>query len=232
MYNLNPLMRNTLITFEEVMFHAQTKHTIDRRQIEQSIIIAEERFISTELGADLYDALTMAKNKVVDSGTLAATQILVGASPVIQSGDLINAYEYMSAEYQALWKQHLWKLTAECVMVSAFPEGFVQFSSEGVFHTVPPAGLMVTSGLVTPLLPSMKWMMDKKIMDRISPLLNSMHRYICKNKVNFSLYGKECEDCSKPNAKWSGIATGLYDETDQLLFGSDRCCDDGDGTYR
>ncbi len=237
MYTINPLMRPVLITTEEVLFHAPTKHTIDPRQIEQSIIIAEERFIRPELGFALYDTMALSKNVVVTGANIATLQAAVDATPrtdgvtppILVEGMIVNALEQLSPTNQGLWKQYLWKLTAECVLTVALPEGFVQFSSEGAFHSVPPAGLMVTSGLVTPLLQSMKWSLDKKIQDRIAPLIQAMHNYLCKYKTDFPLYNsKGCPDCENTaensQRKWAGLALGLYDEVDGVDE-DERCCD-------
>lgn len=227
MYNRNNLMRPTLITFEEVMFHAPTKHTVDRRMIEQSIIIAEERFVGPEIGFEFYTYMANAKNTLVTSGNIAAMQIEVNKNVnpddqiTLVEGDLVNAYELLPPSYSSLWKQSLWKLLAECVMFTALPEGFVQFSSEGAFHTVPPAGLMVTSGLVTPLLPSMKWMMDKKAQDRIAPLIAALHRQICAAKDNYIYYRKLCKSCDEEGVeKWTGIAFGVYEQDEE----EGECC--------
>lgn len=219
MYNLNNLMRNVLITPQEVLFHAQTKHTMDIRMIEQNIIIAEERFIVKELGFDFYDTLVNAKNVVVTDSNLADLQTKIGTGITLKTGMVVNAFEQLSTNQQLLWKQHLWKLTAECVMIISFPEAFIQMSSEGAFHTVPPAGLMVTSGLVTPDLSSIKWSLDKKIQDRVSPLALSMHNWLCKYKTQygFSQYTKTC-DCDAENdenqLKQSNLILSIYDDED------------------
>lgn len=221
MHNLNKLMRNTLITYEEVLFHAPTKHAMDIRMVESSIIIAEERFIRPELGFDLYDAILSYKNKIVaDENEIALLQPLLPAGTMLAVGDLVNAFEFLPPAYLALWKQHLWKLTAECVITSAYPEGFVQLGAEGAFHNSPPAGLMVTSGFVSPLLTSMKWSIDKKVKDRIAPLLQSMHNYFCKNKSDFALYKGICAECVDENKqlKYTGVALNIYEEDEE------ECC--------
>lgn len=217
-YNVNNLMRNVLITPAEVMYHAPTKHTLDVRMIEQSIIIAEERWIRPELGFALYDAMATAKNITVTAGNLAASQLLIGTQPVLVADDIINSYKLMSVSYQALWKQYLWKLTAECVVAAAYPEAFVQFTSEGINHTSPPAGLMVTSGSVVPLLSSAKWSLDKKVQDRIAPMISGMHGYLCKFKTDYTLYDKSCPDCNDgetKSTKWAGLAVNMYDDLDE-----------------
>lgn len=217
MYKLNKLERGVLITVDEVLFHAPTKHQLDARMIESSIIVAEERFIRVELGSAMYDYIVDHKNVTVTAGNIAALETASGLD--LNEGDVLNAVEQLNPSYQALWKNHLWKIVAECVIISAYPEGFVQLGSEGTVHNSPPAGLMVTSGQVVPLLSSMKWVIDKKIQDRVSPLFNSMHDYICKNKSanGYDLYQKTCPeiDCkgnSTERPKFTGIVTGLYDD--------------------
>src|SRR5688572_2164282 len=186
MYRINPLQRNVLITTDEVIFHAPTKHTLDPRTLEQHIIIAEERFIRPALGYEYYTALCTAKNLTITAGNLAAQQALVDASLApgatgitLVAGMVVNAMEYLSTENLALWKHILWKLTAECVLLLAMPEGYVQFGSEGTVHNQPPAGPMNNTSIVSPELRSVKWAMDKKLQDRIDPLRESLHQWLC-----------------------------------------------------
>lgn len=232
MYRVNRFKRPVLITTDEVVFHAPTKQKIEPRLIESSIIVAEERFIRPELGWDLYEDICNLKNKllVTDADVADAVTKIPNADPVIVKGDMINALELFDAagtkgtRYKDMWYKHLWKIVAEAVLVCALPEGFVQFGAEGSFHNSPPAGLMVTSGQVTPLASSMKWAVDKKVQDRLSPLLDSMHAYICNYKTDYgNLYTRPCPDCNKPQGvKNSGIALDIYDDEDD-----ERCCGDG-----
>lgn len=228
MYRKNPLERNVLITTDEVVFHAPSKHTVDPRMIEQSIIVAEERLIRPALGYDLYTAFIDQKNLLITSGNKVAQQALVDASlptgsqpQTLEEGSIVNASEYLSAENLALWKQHLWKLTAESVMLLAYPEGFVQFTSEGTIHTQPPAGPLNSGGLVTPELRSVKWVMDKKMMDRIDPLREAMHLWLCKKQKAddslYPLYKKAC-DCNADGVAYkrkTDIILGLYNDIDR-----------------
>jgi hypothetical protein len=211
MYNLNPLMRNVLITSNEVIFHAPTKHTLDPRTIEQSIIIAEERFIRPELGFALYDALCAEKNKIVTADNLADLQAHFSKYR-LQEGNVVNALEFLSVNNLALWKQHLWKLIAECVMIIATPEAYIQFASEGIVHTVAPMSPMGGSGTVSPELQSVKWIMDQK-QYRIDPLNQSMHNYICVTKSYFPLYTRDCPcDNESKQSKRSDVILGIYDD--------------------
>lgn len=206
MYKLNELRRPVLITPDEVIFHAPTKHTLDRRLISQSIIIAEERFIRPALCSTFYDALLAEKNTTITSGNLAAQQALVDAYYLnakdkpreLVEGDIVNASEYLAEENLELWMTFLWKLVAECVTMISIPEAFVQLTSEGAVHTQPTAGPLVGSGTVTPDLRAIKWTIDKKMMDRVDPLIEAMHRWLCAaqkaDSDSYGLYDKRC-DC-------------------------------------
>lgn len=232
MYRLNLLQRNVLITSDEVIFHAPTKHTLDHRTIENSIIIAEERFIRPALGHAYYEAMITEKNLLITSGNLAAQQALINASlpdgspaQTLEAGMVVNAAEYLSAGNLSLWKEILWKLTAECVLLIAAPENFIHFSSEGLVHNAPTAGPMIASGVVTPDLRSVKWLMDKKMQDRIDPLREALHAWICTKKkadsTVYPLYTKYC-DCDINGVAYkrkTDIITTIYDEEDD-----NSCC--------
>lgn len=217
MYNINPLMRNVLITANEVIFHAPTKHTLDARAIEHSIIIAEERFIRPELDFAFYTDLCNEKNKEVTELNKAELQAHF-PNRILKDGDIVNAYEFLSTYNQQIWRQHLWKLIAECVMVIAYPEAWVQFGTQGVQHTIAPASPMGGGdAAVSPELRSIKWMMDKKLQDRIDPLIQSLHSYLCRMRkltpLAYPLYTKYCScDDEKKESKRTDIILGLYDE--------------------
>lgn len=221
MYRINPLLRNVLITTDEVIFHAPTQHTLDPRTIQQAIIIAEERFIRPAVCFDLYEELITAKNKVVTTENIAELQAQVtgsmpaGSQPVtLKVGDIVNSREYLTTAQKTLWVQYLWKLTAECVMLTASSEAFIQFTSTGLVHSNPPANLMSGSGLTTPDLSSVKWLIDKKMMDRIDPLIQAMHEWICKHKNDYGSYCKAC-DCDSNGVAYkrkTDFIMGIYDE--------------------
>jgi len=224
MYRINPLMRKVLITTDEVIFHAPTQHTLDPRTIQNAIIIAEERFIRPALCYDLYESLIAAKNTEVTDANKASLQASVtaslpqGAQPVtLKTGDLVNSREMLSGPFKTLWIQYLWKLTAECVMLTAAPEAYIQFASSGLVHTNPTASVMNSNtGLTTPELGSVKWLIDKKMMDRIDPLMEAMHMFICKNKTEYPGYCKAC-DCDSNGVAYkrkTDFITGIYDDDD------------------
>lgn len=220
MYRLNNLERNVLITPDEVIFHAPTDHTIDHIKIQHAIIIAEERFIRPALTYELYEQLIAEKNLLITVGNLTATQdIINNALPgdssqvVLQVGDIVNAAEFMATNSLLLWKQHLWKLTAEAVLLIAVPDAFVQFSSTGIVHAQPTSNAISAAGVVTPDLRSVKWIMDKKLMDRIDPLTEAMHVFLCYNKLNYPNYDRHCDCDSKGIAykRKTDWVTGIYD---------------------
>lgn len=227
MYKLNELQRFTLITPDEVLFHAPVKDKIDRRMIMQSIIIAEERFIRPALCSTFYDALLASKNRIITSGNIAATQDLVDdyyknakdKPRLLTEGDIVNASEFLSSSHLDLWKTILWKLTAEAVVAATLPEAYVQLASEGAIHNQPGNSPLSGSGVVTPDLRSIKWAMDKKLFDRIDPLIESMHRWLCeKRDADDSLYTdylKKC-DCNSKGVSYkrkTDIILGIYSDS-------------------
>lgn len=236
MYRLNPLKRNVLITVDEVIFHAPVGQTIDPRTIEQSIIIAEEGVIRPALGYDLYRALVDSKNTLVTAGNKASLQTTILASlpegsqdVVLNEGDIVNAYEYLSTENKTLWTEHLWKLVAEVVIMTAYPEGFVQLDSQGVHQKNPPAGPLTSGGIVSPDLRTMKWSLDKKQMMRIDPLREAMHLWLCKqqkaDKTKYTLYDRAC-DCDADGVAYkrkTDLVLTAYDDIDGIDTGN--CCD-------
>lgn len=235
MYRQNPLLKKVLITADEVVFHAPVKHEVDRREIEQSIIIAEERFIRPQLGFDLYMELLDQKNIVVTAGNKATLENQVNQSlptdstaVTLKEGDIVNALELMStASYKELWTEHLWKLTAEAVMLITLPEGYIRFGSEGTHMSQPPAGPMSSSNIVAPELKALQYAIDKKLRDRIDPLTEAMHLWICykrsQDKTLFTKYAQKCPCDDLPDGlsykRKTQFLTDLYDDDE-----NEDCC--------
>lgn len=244
MYRLNNLQRKVLITGEEVTFHAQTQDTLNIRMIDAAIIIAEERLIRPTLGDDYYYTLLDEKNLLITSGNKAVQQALIdaayqakGSTPKeLVAGDMINATEYLSAESRALWNQHLWKLAAECVMMVAISDSFVQFSGTGVVHAQAQPGPLGGSGAVTPDLRSVKWAIDKKMSDKIDPMMEAMHQWLCRQKdadsTTYPDYAKACDCNSKGIAykRKTDIILGIYPDRDRSYIPDPNihpdCCSD------
>lgn len=226
-------MRNVLITNDEIIFHAPTAHTLDYRTIQQSIIVAEERFIRPALCHAFYQELIAEKNKEVVAGNITALQAEInssipsGSDPItLVEGNIVNSYKYLSAANQKIWKEYLWKLTAECVMVLSLPEAFVHFTTEGAVHKAPGANSIGGGNVFSPELRTMKWARDTKLFDRIDPLIQAMHIWICGEKTTtpsvYANYSKECDCDSSGNSykKKNDLVLNLYDDDET----STSCC--------
>lgn len=225
MYRVNLLKRNVLITTDEIINRGTTQHTLDPKKIENSIIVAEERFIRPLMGYDFYRAFVDSKNLLITSGNKTAQQTLIQASlptdaqdVVLNEGDIVNAVEYLSAENKTLWNEHLWQLCTECVLLMAFPDNYVQFATAGIVHNAPLAGPMGSEKVTAPDLRTVKWAMDKKLMDRIDPLRESMHLWLCKQQkadsAKYTLYEKAC-DCNADGVAYkrkTDLVLGIYDD--------------------
>lgn len=226
MYQINRLNKKTLITPQEVIFHAPTTHTIDERSILQNIIIAEKRFVAPAIGRDFYDALLTAKHTKVDSGNQATMLTTINtylasigetaiASTDIPVGTLINASEYLTAHYLTLWNEHLWKLVAECVEYVLIVPTWLQHTAQGQQKNNPEViggnGQNSASGD----LKEVQYKEKKFREDRIDPLIEDMKYFLCKNKTNYPLY--TCEDDQIDGisiSRKSSIIFGAYDEDD------------------
>jgi hypothetical protein len=224
MYNVNLLKQNVLITPAEVIHHAPVDHTFDPRIIMNSIIIAEERFIRPALGNGLYDLMASEKNVLVDSTNIADLQTHFD-DVTLQEGDLVNAYEFLTVENLKLWKGgNLWKLCAEAVIMLVIPDQYIHTTTSGVVHKAPPASVMSAAQVVAPDLAGVKWLMDKKTMDRIDPLTEAVKNFICRYPTDYPLYTwcpckDDCASDQGTGGGKSGWVTGIYDEQDK------RCCD-------
>ncbi|GAB0154765.1 hypothetical protein CHRYSEOSP005_00250 [Chryseobacterium sp. Alg-005] len=207
MYRLNHLKRDVLITPDEVIFHAPTDQAIDERQILQNIIVAEERWIANAICDKFYEDFITKKNIRVTETNKADLTIKINASleadglnPIKESdlkiGMIINSIELVDNPwYVKLWERFLWKITAECVDVAAIIPTWLRHTSLGQQLNNPNAiggnGASSASGGVK----EVQLKLNSAIQDRIDPLLERMHLWICQNKEHFPLYCKECGGC-------------------------------------
>lgn len=243
MYQINKQSRNVLITPAEVIKQASVMEKVDQRIIEQSIMVAEERFVRPALGYNYYKALCDSKNLVITSGNKVAQQVLYDTAYPdkkyeLKVGDISNAVEYMSEDDAALWNYILWKLCAESVVFMALSAGYVQLGAAGAMHTSPTPGGLTGAATNTPELRSVKWRMDKILMDIIDPLTESMHLWLCKQKDADSElypdYKKHCDCDAKGTSikRKTNFITGLYDDSDRNyldyrdpnVFPDSKCC--------
>jgi hypothetical protein len=217
MISLNLLKTNVLITTDEVIFHAPVEGTVDPRSIMQSIIVAERRFIKPMLGATVYDALIAVKNLLVTAGNKAATQTAFDDARgtdrepyTLKEGDIVNSDDYLSTTQKTLWNNYLHKITAECVYFVALPVNRSRFNSQGVTQNNP-ASITSSGGPASIDLRDLKHLMDRSLQDRIDPLMEDMHQYLCKTK--YPGYTKDCGCDSNGTAykKKTDIILSMYD---------------------
>lgn len=221
MYQLNLLDRDVLITPAEVIRKSPVDHTMDPLRLVHAIEIAEERFVIPLLGAGFYAALARAKNVTVTAGNIADLQQKVGVNEELEEGDIVNASEFLDAGSLALWRERLWKFTAECVRYIAIPENYASLTSEGLMRHNPIVPVIgATAGSSASIgKEEAKWLMDKWLQDRITPLQESLKGYLCLNKAKYPLYGGDCGgygDCAGDSGTGTGRktewVTGLYDD--------------------
>lgn len=222
MYSLNLLDRNVLITADEVVKKVNVS-SIDPHKFLAAIEIAEERFIRPLLGSELYEDIIAVKNVVVtdaNKATLQANITLKDGNGIyqLQNGDIVNALELLSSNYQQLWKERLWKLTAECVFMVALPENYAQFASAGIIKNNPNPSFMESgskgqsSGVD---LKDIKYLTDKAMIERVEPLKIALQDYLVRNARLFPLYpAQKVEECKQQGRKTPWL-TGVYKNRDR-----------------
>jgi hypothetical protein len=200
MYRVNLLPRKVLITSDEVIQLGPVDGTVDPRNLILAIQIAEERFIKKAICKAMYYEFRDQKNVEVTAINKAYLEGLInvgnsGEPVVLSEGQLVNAIEFVTDNwYKQLWYEHLWKLVAECVVYVATPTNYLRYSSAGEMQNNPKTITNEGQGAVSAESKDVKWKMDKLLMDRIDPLIESMHEWICDNKENFPLY--DCKECA------------------------------------
>lgn len=211
MYRLNLLPRNVIISIDEVIRMAPIDGNSDARNIESAIIIAEERFVRKFMGYDFYDDFRNKKNVEVTSINIdfLTSQVNIGNTGetiALEVGQRINAIELVDNEwYRKWWNEFGWKLIAECVTYIATPTNYSKYTSQGQMQNSPKLLGMAGSGSGSSSvdLKDIKWTMDKLLMDRIDPLIESSHEWLCKNRSWFSLYNSKPCPCE---SELSGVS--------------------------
>lgn len=185
-----------MITSDEVIAWGPTEDNVDPRVILQAIQIAEDRFIRPALCKDFYNDFRSKKNVVVTDINKAFLESEFTGSVTLEVGEIVNAIEQVdNPHYVELWNEHLWKLIAECVVYIATPTNFSKFTASGEMVNNPRSISISNEGSssATVSLKELQFKLDKLLMDRIDPLMQAMHEYICDNLGNFPLYN--CKKC-------------------------------------
>lgn len=239
MFRINNLPRNVLITPDEVVAMTAIDANPGINVILQSIQTAEERFIRPAICRDLYDAFRNQKNVLI---TDINKSMLEGAdyfnTTEIQVGQIANAIELVDDAWMvSLWKEHLWKLTAECVIYVATIPNWSRFTAAGEMVNNPKT-ITEGSGAASVDLNEIKFKLTKIQQDIIDPLIAGMKEYLIANRGSFPLFNCHrdlCRDFDEANNynnnynNESGISvarkTGWIHVYDKRRNNYDRDCD-------
>lgn len=228
MYRLNRTSRFVLITVDEIIAKAAIDQDVDIRIIENSIEVAEERFIAPILGDVFYEDFLNKKNILVTNANKAALLAKVndslqyeGKKPIadLKVGSIVNAIEEVQdANLRNLWNRFLWRLTVEAVDMMSTVPSWLRHTKQGQQQNNPNAiggnGQESASGGRKDI----EFKIDRAMMDRINPIRERMHMYICNNKDAYPLYGGECEceeDGVNANLK-GGWLLGVYEDEPEV----------------
>lgn len=234
MVRLNRTLRNVLITSDEVKFHAPTTGEEGERTILNNIIVAEERFVATAIGYEFYEYIADRKNILVTNDNLYDLRKRISddyakegtkvPDDFIQVGDIVNSIDFVEDEWiRKLWYQYLWKITAECVELMTLVPSWLQTTKAGQ-QLQNPASIASTLNSASGVRNDVKFKMDNALLERIEPLLERMHNWICRHKINFPKYNKDCSNCdccggNKLNNELKqniGFSFGHYDDYERF----------------
>lgn len=237
MFRVNPLPRKTIITTDEVIAMGPLGQNPDPTTLLNAIIIAEERFLKPAMCPDFYYAFRDAKNTVVTDVNKDFLEGLVndgntGEAIVLSVGDVVNAIEFVDTEkWVEWWNEFGWKIAAEAVVYVATPTNWSRYNASGEMQnnpkTITMGGGGDGGGSVSVELKDIKWKLDKILMDRIDPMIDASHQWLCENKSDFPLYNcrKSASDGGNPGNRKTGWIHDVYESRDSYRRDSN-CCND------
>jgi hypothetical protein len=226
MFRINELPRNVLITPDEVIAMTAVDQNPGVNVILQSIQTAEERFIKPAICRDLYDYFRNEKNEEV---TDVNKEVLEGAqyfNAPLELGQIVNAIELVEDEWLVtLWKEHLWKLTAEAVVYIATIPNWSRFGAAGEMINNPKT-ITEGSGAASADLAEVRFKLTKMQQDIIDPLIASTKEFLVKNAGRFPLFNCHRELCNEEDSKGISVSrkTGwihVYEKRDRRKFNCD-----------
>lgn len=195
MFRINQLPRNVLITPDEVVAMTAIASVPGINVILQSIQTAEERFIKPAICRDLYDAFRNKKNVEVTDLNKAMLEGPQYFNTTLEDGQIANAIELVDDAWMVgLWKEHLWKLTAECVIYVATIPNWSRFTAAGEMVNNPKT-ITEGSGAASVDLNEIKFKLTKIQQDIIDPLIAGMKEYLIANRGYFPLFNCHRDLC-------------------------------------
>jgi len=188
MFRINQLPRNVLITPDEVIAQANVAQNPGEDVILKSIQTAEERFIKPAICRDLYDSFRNQKNEEITDVNKALLEGEEYFNTPLEIGEIANAIEFVEDEWLVkLWKEHLWKLTAEAVIYIATIPNWSRFSAAGEMINNPKT-ITEGSGSASADLAELKFKLTKQQQDIIDPLIASMKEFLILNQGHYPLF--------------------------------------------
>lgn len=200
MFQINPLKRKVLLTTDEVILHGPVADTVSPRNLLDAIIIAEERFLKQIMCKDFYYAFRDQKNQIVTSSNkdFLETHINEGNTGellTLDLGDMVNSIDFVSnTAWVEWWYEFGWKIGAEAVVYTATPTNWSMYTSAGEMQNNPKSISNEGGGAVSVELKDVKWKMDKMLMDRLDPLIEASHEWLCDHRNEIGLYN--CKKCA------------------------------------
>ncbi len=230
MYAINPNSRFTLITPDECTAK-MPNNSLDSSKWKSAIELAEARFVLPLLGHNLYIDICSKKNIYVTYANIDYLQtfftVQFGINPSsgepnvkIALNQIVNAIELPSIteEYLKLWNEALWNFVFNCVYFVALTENYAQFTNSGVQKSNPVDSALGenTSKNVGISLSDLRYLNDRFLFDRITPLQEYLEQFICYNQGSYPQYTScNCNKWDKENKiKRNTSFINMYEDED------------------
>jgi hypothetical protein len=222
MYRVNRLPRLTVIITDEVIAMGPVSSNPAVQTLSDSIIIAEERFLKKAMCDDFYYDFRDKKNRVVTSENKSELEAAVNigntGDPIeLSVGEIVNAIELVSDEwYKKWWFEFGWKLAAEAVVYTSIPTNWLRHEASGEMMNSPKTLSMESRASQSGELKDVQWKMNKMHQDRIDPMIEASHEWLCKHREHFPLYN--CKNCGCDESggvsvkRKTGWIHGIYDD--------------------
>lgn len=221
MYRFNRFQRPVMIIADEVVAKMASEG-FDLRILENSIEVAEEKYIRPLFGYRMYEDFIEQKNVTITTDNRAAMLVKIntsltasGITNIVEAdlpvGSVINSIEEVLDEnYRDLWFRYLWRICAEAVDAAHTIPTWLRTTNQGQ-QKHNPAGFASDGKISTGSRDDIAFKLDRMVQGRIGSLVDGMKEWMSHRKAAFPYY--EFPDCSiLQKGRKAGFVLGIYDE--------------------
>lgn len=219
MYRFNRFQRPVLIIADEVVAKMASEG-FDLRILENSIEVAEEKYIRPLFGYRMYEDFIEQKNVTITTENRAAMLTKIntslttsGITNIVEAdlpvGSVINSIEEVLDEnYKELWFRYLWRICAEAVDAAHTIPTWLRTTNQGQ-QKHNPAGFASDGKISTGSRDDIAFKLDRMVQGRIGSLVDGMKEWMSHRKAGFPYY--DFPDCGiLQKGRKAGFVLGIY----------------------